>query len=199
MSSSASNKAYDTLIKLWDKLTRLTGVITPEAIDKLKDKLGGIFTMAKIHHYTQGQKYGHLASAITKSKYRLIIGNATCTHTVPTNPERTPQMPSMPAMRQPRTNSLWHSKNQAKEVQGLPEHWRGREGTHPLCSWQQRSCSPQEVIYWLWQHNVTSNDQPSTPEDGNQDDDRAKIRVQDKRVQHPLGPNDEHNSVLLAT
>jgi hypothetical protein len=86
MSSSASNKAYDTLINLWDKQTRLNGVITPEAVNKLEDKLGGIFTMAKTHHYTQGQKYGHLASAIPKSKYRLVIGNATWTHTVPTNP-----------------------------------------------------------------------------------------------------------------
>ncbi len=42
--------------------------------------------MAKTHHYTQGQKYGHLASAIPKSKYRLFNGNATWTHTVPTNP-----------------------------------------------------------------------------------------------------------------
>jgi hypothetical protein len=74
------------LIKLRDKLTRLNSVITPEAIDKLKDKLGGIFTVAKTHHYTQGQKYGHLASVIPKSKYRLVIGNATWTHTIPTNP-----------------------------------------------------------------------------------------------------------------
>ncbi len=54
MSSSALNKAYDTLIKLRDKLTRLNGVITPEAIDKPKDKLSGIFTVAKTHHITQG-------------------------------------------------------------------------------------------------------------------------------------------------
>jgi hypothetical protein len=47
--------------------------------------IGGIFTVAKTHHYTQGQKYGHLASAIP-DKYRLVIGNATWTHTVPTNP-----------------------------------------------------------------------------------------------------------------
>ena len=86
MSSSASNKAYDTLIKLWDKQTCLKGVITPEAVDKLEDELGRIFTVAKTHHYTQGQKYGHLASAIPQSKYRLVIGNATWTHTVPTNP-----------------------------------------------------------------------------------------------------------------
>jgi hypothetical protein len=87
MSSSASNKAYNTLIKFQDKLTRLNGVITSEAINKLEDKLGRIFTEAKTHHYTQGQKYGHLASAIPESKYRLVIGNATWTHTVPTNPE----------------------------------------------------------------------------------------------------------------
>jgi hypothetical protein len=86
MSSSASNKAYDMLTKLRDLLTCLNVVITPEAVDKLEDKLGGIFTVAKTHHYTQGQKYGHLASAIPESKYRLVIGNATWTHTVPTDP-----------------------------------------------------------------------------------------------------------------
>jgi hypothetical protein len=61
-------------------------LITLEAVDKLEDKLGRIFTVAKTHHYTQGQKYGHLASAISKSKYRLVIGNTTWAHTVPTNP-----------------------------------------------------------------------------------------------------------------
>jgi hypothetical protein len=77
MSFSALNKAYNMLIKLWDKLTCPNGVITPEAVNKLKDKLGGIFTVAKTHHYIQGQKYSHLASAIPESKYGLVIGNAT--------------------------------------------------------------------------------------------------------------------------
>jgi hypothetical protein len=77
---------YNALINLWDKLTRLDGVITLEAIKKLKNKLGGIFTMAKTHHYTQGQKYGHLASAIPESKYRLVTGNTTWTHRVSTDP-----------------------------------------------------------------------------------------------------------------
>ena len=63
MSSASSHDAYNTLITLRDKLTRLNGVITPEAVDKLEDELGGIFTVAKTHHYDQGQKYGHLASA----------------------------------------------------------------------------------------------------------------------------------------
>ncbi len=56
MTSKASHDAYDTLINLRDKLTRLNGVITPEAVDKLEDELGRIFTVAKTHHYDQGQK-----------------------------------------------------------------------------------------------------------------------------------------------
>jgi hypothetical protein len=119
MSSLALIKVYNILIKLWDKLTCLNGVITLEAINKLKDKLSGIFTMAKTHHYTQGQKYSHLASAIPKSKYRLVIGNATWTHMVPTTQERTPQMPSMPATWQPHANSLWHSTKSSKRVAGI--------------------------------------------------------------------------------
>ena len=78
MTTSKSNGAY--------KLTHLNRVITPEAVDKLEDELGGIFTVAKTHHYIQGQKYGHLASAIPESKYRLIIGDGTWTHGVPDDP-----------------------------------------------------------------------------------------------------------------
>jgi hypothetical protein len=86
MTTSKSNGVYDTLISLRDKLTRLNGVITPEAINKLEDEVGRIFTVTKTHHYEQGQKYGHLASAIPELKYRLVIGNATWVHGVPTDP-----------------------------------------------------------------------------------------------------------------
>ena len=86
MTTSKSNGAYNTLISLRDKLTRLHGVITPVAANKLEVELGGIFTVTKTHHYEQGQKYGYLASAIPESKYRLIIGNPTWTHGVPANP-----------------------------------------------------------------------------------------------------------------
>jgi hypothetical protein len=77
--------AYDMLISLHNKLTCLNGAITPEVINKLKDAIGGIFTVAKTHHYTQGHKYGHLASAIPKGKYKIVIGDATWTHTTPAN------------------------------------------------------------------------------------------------------------------
>jgi hypothetical protein len=86
MTTSKSNAAYDMLIFLHDKLTRLNGVITPEAVNKLKDELGRIFTVTKTHHYKQGQRYGHLASAIPEQRYRLVIRNATWAHTVPGDP-----------------------------------------------------------------------------------------------------------------
>ena len=86
MSPSKSSGAYEMLFNLRDKMTRLNGVITPKAIDCLEDELGGIFTVVKMHHYEQGQKYGHLASAIPEAKYRIIIANPTWTHTVPNDP-----------------------------------------------------------------------------------------------------------------
>ena len=86
MTTSTSHGAYDTLISLRDKMTKLNGLITPEAVDKLKDELGGIFTVLKTHHYYQGQKYGHLASAIPEAKSRLIIGDPTWSHAVPADP-----------------------------------------------------------------------------------------------------------------
>jgi hypothetical protein len=61
-------------------------VITSEAINKLEDELGGVFMVTKTNHYKQGQKYGHLASTIPESKYRLIIGNAAWVHKVQADP-----------------------------------------------------------------------------------------------------------------
>ncbi len=54
MTTSKSIAAYDTLISLRDKLTCINGVITPEAVNKLEDELGGIFTVTKTHPYEQG-------------------------------------------------------------------------------------------------------------------------------------------------
>jgi hypothetical protein len=86
MASSKSSASYDTLISLYNKLTCLNGMITPDAVDRLEDELSKIFTVTKTHHYKQGQKYGHLAGAIPKPKYRLVIGNVTWTYTIPANP-----------------------------------------------------------------------------------------------------------------
>ena len=73
--SLKSTSAYKTLIGLHDKITHLNGIITPEGIDKLEGKLGGVCTLIKTHHYMEGQKYGHLASVILQEKYRIVISN----------------------------------------------------------------------------------------------------------------------------
>jgi hypothetical protein len=86
MDSSKSTTAYETLIGLRNKITRLNGIIMPEGINKLEDKLGGVCTLIKTHHYTEGQKYGHLASVILQEKYRIVISNNAWTHMAPANP-----------------------------------------------------------------------------------------------------------------
>ena len=83
---SKSSSAYETLIGVRDKITRLNGIITPENVDKLEDELGGVCTIIKTHHYTEGQKYGHLASVIPQAKYRIVISDDTWTHTAPVDP-----------------------------------------------------------------------------------------------------------------
>ncbi len=84
--ASKTWSAYDTLIGVRDKITRLNGIITPESVDRLKDELGGVCTIIKTHHYTQGQKYGHLASVIPQDKYRIVISNETWIRTAPVDP-----------------------------------------------------------------------------------------------------------------
>jgi hypothetical protein len=67
-------------------ITRIAGVITPEAIDDLEDKIGGIFTILKSTHFAKGQCYGYLACIIHEAKYQLVIANNTWKYTPPANP-----------------------------------------------------------------------------------------------------------------
>jgi hypothetical protein len=82
------------------------------AIDRLDDELGGIITIIKMHHYAQGQKYGHLASAIPEAKYRLVISDPEWNHTVPVDP--VPMLPQRHSLREHRqhcaNNSTTHTR-----------------------------------------------------------------------------------------
>ena len=84
--TSKTSSSFDTLIGARDKITRLNGNITPESVDRLEDELGGVCTIIKTHHYTQGQKYGHLASVNPQDKYRIVISDETWVHTAPVDP-----------------------------------------------------------------------------------------------------------------
>ncbi len=86
MSNKTKNGAYKILAAQKDAVTRIAGVIMLEAIDNLKDEIGGIFTILKSTHFNKGQRYGYLACVIPEEKYRLVIGLNTWTYIVPQNP-----------------------------------------------------------------------------------------------------------------
>jgi hypothetical protein len=65
---------------------RITGVIIPEAVDNLEDKIGGIITILKSTHFDKGQHYGYLACIIPEAKYRLVIVDNTWTYAPLANP-----------------------------------------------------------------------------------------------------------------
>ncbi len=82
----SKNGAYKMLIAQKDAITKITGIIIPEPIDTLKNKLGGAFTIVKSTHFVDGQRYGFLASVIPQEKYRVVISNPTWVYVAPANP-----------------------------------------------------------------------------------------------------------------
>jgi hypothetical protein len=74
------------LVAQKDTITKITGVITPESINTLENKLGGAFTILKSSHFNKGQQYGFLAMVIPQAKYRIVINNPTWVYAAPGNP-----------------------------------------------------------------------------------------------------------------
>ena len=74
------------LVTQKDAITRITGNITPEYINGLKNELGRAFTKLKSTHFAEGQQYGFLATMIPKEKYRIVISDATWNYAAPGNP-----------------------------------------------------------------------------------------------------------------
>jgi hypothetical protein len=58
-------------------VTKITGIITPESINTLKNELGGAFTILKSTHFARGEGYGYLACTIPEEKYPIVIANPT--------------------------------------------------------------------------------------------------------------------------
>ncbi len=69
-----------------DAITKIMGIITPESINELENKLGGAFMILKSKHFAQGERYGHLAIVIPKAKYRSTIADPTWAFVAPVNP-----------------------------------------------------------------------------------------------------------------
>jgi len=86
MTNKAKNGAYEILTARKSTVTKIAGVITPEAVDNLENKIRGIFTILKYNHFDEGQRYGYLACIIPEDKYRVVIANNTWTYQAPDNP-----------------------------------------------------------------------------------------------------------------
>ena len=56
------------LVAQKDAITKITGIITPEFIHTLENKLRGAFTIVKSTHFVDSQRYGFLASVIPPGK-----------------------------------------------------------------------------------------------------------------------------------
>ena len=74
------------LVAQKDAITRITGIITPESINGLKNKLGGAFTKLKSTHFNEGQPYGFLATVIPQDKYHIVISDAAWVYAAPADP-----------------------------------------------------------------------------------------------------------------
>jgi hypothetical protein len=74
------------LIAQKDAITKITGTITPESIDTLKNKLGGAFTIVKSTHFVDRRRYGFLVSVIPQEKYRVVISDPAWVYVAPAHP-----------------------------------------------------------------------------------------------------------------
>ncbi len=73
------------LVTQKDTITKITGIITPESIDTLENKLSGAFTILKSTHFNKGQWYVFLATVIPQEKYRIVINNPMWVYIAPEN------------------------------------------------------------------------------------------------------------------
>jgi len=68
MTSKAKNGAYEILAAQKSTVTKIAGVITPEAVDNLENEIGGIFTILKSNRFDEGQCYGYLTCVIQEDE-----------------------------------------------------------------------------------------------------------------------------------
>jgi hypothetical protein len=82
----SKNGGYKILVAQKDAITKITGIITPESIATLENKLGEAFTILKSTHFEEGGQYRYLACIIPEEKYRIVIADPTWVYTAPVNP-----------------------------------------------------------------------------------------------------------------
>ena len=74
-SSSKAAIARDAILSQKEYITRITGEIESEDVDRLEEEIGGAATTVKSNHYTNGRTNGHLAAILSKIDYRTVLGD----------------------------------------------------------------------------------------------------------------------------
>ena len=74
-SGNRSTIVRDLLTSQKDTITRIVRDITTKTLDILEEEIGGILFSANSTHYNQGEKYGHLAVILGKTRMRNILNN----------------------------------------------------------------------------------------------------------------------------
>ena len=86
-SSSKAAIARDAILSQKEYITRITGEIESEDVDRLEEEIGGAATTVKSNHYTNGRTNGHLAAILSKVDYRTVLGDAAWDQDPPTEQE----------------------------------------------------------------------------------------------------------------
>ena len=197
MTSKAKNGAYKILAAQKSAITKITGVITHKAVDNLKNKIGGIFTILKSTHFDKGQHYSYLACVIPKEKYRVVIANEGWTYVAPINlgvyaataleaGVSTAQREQIIANHKDKQISYaeYHGAQEARKE--LILYGVGEDALAPLN--KQYINIGDATIHTMIKHLRKKTAIKITTS--------QKIRLQNRGIQEGLGPINEHNSLL---
>jgi hypothetical protein len=197
LTSKAKNGVYKILANQKSAITKIAGVILPEAINNLKNKIGGIFTILKSTHFDKGQCYGYLVCVIPEKKYRVVIANAGWTYMAPINPgtyAATALGTGVSAAQQEQIVAN-HKDNQISYAKYLGMQEARKElilysvGDDALTPIKKqyinfRDATIHTMIKHLCKKTAIKND------------DIPKVQLQNREIQEGLGPNNEHNGLL---
>jgi hypothetical protein len=85
-SKSSKNGVYEILVAQEDRITKIMGIITPEAVNNHEKELGWAFTILKSNHFSKGQPCRYLMCIILQAKYCIVIMDPARRYTAPANP-----------------------------------------------------------------------------------------------------------------
>ncbi len=172
-------------------------MITSEVVDKLENKIGGIFTILKSTHFDKGQQYGYLACIIPEEKYRVVISNVTWTYVAPFNLGTYAATALGAGVSTTQQEQIFanHKDNQISYAKYLGAQEAGKELI--LYGIEDNALAPLKKQYINFGDNATIHTMVQHLREKTAiNDDIAKVQLQNRGLQKGLGSKNEHNSLL---